>query len=243
MKKYIKTFFSLWGGLLVANQIFIFHGCFTFYCIAAALPHTGAIAFFITWLLTKEDKDTEKTSLNRHGTRRRYTAVFNDDPLRKKGDQYEKFIGEKFEEKGNIVIYNGFIQGYEDEGVDIISISLNDKSINLIQCKNWTRKSIELYDIKEIYRKLCKFKFSYCIGKIADSTIYEHLQTHSIGKESFTKEMSKIRKNYNNYHIRKTLYISSEKVVNLEVGRFLKMIKNNIFRYEDMKIVLKGVET
>ena len=41
-----KNFFWLWGAILIANQIFIFGACFQPYCIAAALPHTGALAAF-----------------------------------------------------------------------------------------------------------------------------------------------------------------------------------------------------
>jgi len=187
--------------------------------------------------IRKEQKDTEKIRKDKPATRK-FTNIENDDPLKKKGDRYEKIIGVKFEEKGNIVIYNGFIQGYKDEGVDIIAISPNDASINFIQCKNWTRKSMELSDIKDIYEKLNKFNFGCCIGKIEDSTIYEHLQIPGIGKDFLINKLGEIRKSHGAYTIRKTLYISSEKVVNIEVGRYLRMMKSNIFRYNDMKIVL-----
>ena len=238
MKKQLKFFFSVWGGVLVVNQIFIFNGCFTPYCLIAALPHTGIITFFLTWLIIKEGKDTKKACNEGPQTRNEFPAVENVDLLKKKGDQYEKFIGGKIEEKGDIVIYNGLIQGYKDEGVDIIAISPNGKSINYIQCKNWTSKPLELSDIKEIYEKLNKFDFGSCIRKLKESTIYENLQIQGIGKGYLTNKIGKIRKEYSIYTIRKTLYISSEKVVNLEVGRYLRMIKPNIFCYEDMKIVV-----
>ncbi|MBU0626815.1 restriction endonuclease [Patescibacteria group bacterium] len=238
MKKHLKLFFSLWAGLLVVNQIFIFNGCFTPYCIVAALPHTGIIAFFLARLLIREEKDTEKTEKKQPETRKKFNPIENDDPLKKKGDQYEKLIGDKFEKKGDIVIYNGFIQEYKDEGVDLIAVSPNDKNINFIQCKNWTRKSMELSDIKEIYEKLDKFDFGCCIEKIKNSIIFDHMQLNDIDKSFFTNQLSQIRNNHGIYTIRKTLYISSEKVVNLEVGEYLKMMKKNIFRYKDMKIVL-----
>jgi hypothetical protein len=239
MKKHLKLFFVFWAGVLAANQIFIFNGCFTVYCIAAALPHTGIIAFFLTLIIIREEKkETEKDVKEPPKKIRKYSTVDNDDPLKKKGDQYEKLIGLKFEEKGNIVIYNGFIQGYNDGGVDVIAVSQKHKSINFIQCKNWTRKSIELIDIIKIYEKLNKFDFGGCLEKIKDSTIYQHLQLHNIDSDLLTNRMYQIRNNYDIYTIRKTLYLSSEKVVNLEVGRYLTMIKKNIFRYKDMKIVL-----
>ena len=78
------------------------------------------------------------------------------DALKIMGDEYERFIGSKLEEKGELVIYNGFIFGHYDEGIDIISISLDHKVINLIQCKNWKNKDLTLNDVSEIYTQpLC----------------------------------------------------------------------------------------
>lgn len=239
MKKHLKLFFVFWAGVLAANQIFIFNGCFTVYCIAAALPHTGIIAFFLTLIIIREEKKETANDVKEPPKKiRKSTTVYNDDPLKKKGDQYEKLIGLKFEQKGNIVIYNGFIQGYNDEGVDVIAVSQKYKSINFIQCKNWTRKSIELVDIIKIYEKLNRFDFGGCLEKIKDSTIYNYLQLQGIDTNILTNHLNQIRRDYGCYTIRKTLYISSEKVVNLEVGGYLTMIKQKIFRYKDMKIVL-----
>ena len=42
-----------------------------------------------------------------------------------------------------------------------------------------------------------------------------------------------------NYKIRKTLYVSSDKVMDLNIGEFLTMINPNIFKYLDMKIVIQ----
>jgi len=257
MKKYLKLFFTVWAVLLIANQIFIFNGCFTVYCVLAALPHTGIISFFLARYLIKKEKDSQKGNEDRQkiktdnshttystpklGPNTKVAKNYiekNNDPLKKKGDQYEKLIGVNFEEKGNIVIYNGFIQGYEDEGVDIIAVSPIIKSINLIQCKNWTRKSMGPNHIIDIYEKLNKFDFGCCMAKIEDSTILGHLQFNDVDKDLLIKQLGEVRTNYDGYIVRKTLYISSEKVVNLEVGKYLKMMKKNIFRYKDMKIVL-----
>ena len=54
------------------------------------------------------------------------------DPLKIMGDNFERLIGLNFEIKNEVVIYNGFIRGIMDEGVDIISISLENKIVNLI---------------------------------------------------------------------------------------------------------------
>jgi hypothetical protein len=247
MKEHLKFFLVLWTCLLIANQIFLFNGCFSLYCIIAALPHTGIIAFILALFIIRKEKAPQNNRENLPPTKttvalkREPPSIEMEDPLKKKGDKYEKFIGLNFEKQGDIVIYNGFIQGYEDEGVDIIAVSSSLKSINFIQCKNWTRKSMNLIDIIKIYEKLNKFDFGGCIGKIKDPTIYQYLQLQDIDKNILINHLDQIRRYYRGYTIRKTLYISSEKVINLEVGKYLTMVKKNIFRYKDMKIVLVEV--
>ena len=43
-----------------------------------------------------------------------------------------------------------------------------------------------------------------------------------------------------NFVLRKTLYIRSDEVMDLSMSTKLKQIKPNIFRYEDMKIVIRN---
>jgi len=162
------------------------------------------------------------------------------DPLKAKGDAFEKYIGKKFEEKNEIVIYNGFIRGYEDAGVDIISICKDKKTINLIQCKNWTKKTLTLDYIIDIYTKLSSFNFDFrCSDK---DIVCKYLQSKEvINKLNSANILDDVYYNYNNYTIRKTLYISSDKVVDLNIGQELKMMKENIFRYKDMKIVIRSL--
>lgn len=45
----IRRFAIVWVLVLLANQLFIFHGCFAPYCIAAAVPHTLFIAALINF--------------------------------------------------------------------------------------------------------------------------------------------------------------------------------------------------
>ncbi len=78
---------------------------------------------------------------------------------KQKGDQYERYIGQQFAAKGDLVIYNGFIKGYADQGVDIISISSETKVINLVQCKNWTKMRMTLAYMNDIYSKLEQYGF------------------------------------------------------------------------------------
>ena len=53
----------------------------------------------------------------------------------KKGKDYEKFVGQYFENKGYIVKFNGIEKGKKDNSIDLIAVK--DKKIILIQCKNW----------------------------------------------------------------------------------------------------------
>ncbi len=157
-----------------------------------------------------------------------------EDFLKKMGDEYERYIGIKFEEKGDLVIYNGFIKAYKDNGVDVITISPTSKIINLIQCKNWRKKAIKIEDIETIFAKLDRYSFDFYDVKMSE--INTHLK---IKKDAaiIANILRDTKINPQNYTIRKTLYASSEKVVDLEVGKHLKMINKNIFRYEDMKVV------
>lgn len=177
-----------------------------------------------------EEKKQEK--------RQKFYEATKDDPLKIKGDAYERHIGRRFEEKGDLVIYNGFIQGYDDGGVDLATISLEAQTINLVQCKNWTNMQMELRHIRDIYQKLKKHNLDFL-----------HLPIHEVSTRLDSKKedetiqniMTHARQNLDGYTVRKTLYIASEKVVNLEVGKHLTMIKPNIFRYEDMKIVVERI--
>lgn len=157
------------------------------------------------------------------------------DPLKQWGDKYEKFIGNQFENKGELVIYNGFIRGYEDDGVDIIAISTQTKTIHLIQCKNWTKKPLLLEDVQKIYNKLQNFSLAR-ITQSADA-VREHLER----EKSIESIKDILRVNKSDYSLRKTLYVGSDKVIDLNIGKHLKLITPTIFRYEDMKIVIKGI--
>jgi len=185
---------------------------------------------------TQEDEElhsTKKQFKQEKQTQPKYT-----NPLKAKGDVYERYIGKRFEEKGELVVYNGFIRGYEDGGVDIAIISTDAKTINLVQCKHWSLKAMELEHIQTIYEKLTIHNFDFLHLKA--NRINEHLAI-KIQEELIENLLSMSRNNKKNLQIRKTLYISSDKVVNLEIGKHLTMIQPNIFRYRDMKIVVEAI--
>jgi len=159
------------------------------------------------------------------------------DHLKEKGDRYERYIGTKFEKKGDFVVYNGFIRGYKDRGVDIVTISLKTETINLVQCKNWTKKPMKLEDIEEIYFKLDNYTLD--IFALNAEEIKQHL---TLDKTDINKKYNKAKQNQDNYEIRKTLYIGSDRVIDLNIGKELVMIQKDIFRYRDMKIVIEKLD-
>ena len=243
IKANAKFFFITWGIVLLVNQIFIFGGCFAPYCIVAALPHTGVISAVIVYLYFQEEKK-EKTIQQERSYESQYTSN-NDkvDPLKEIGDAYEKEIGKEFESKGDFVIYNGLISGVADGGVDLIVISPDSQSINLVQCKNWHKMKMEHHHISSVYDKLTNYSsnIKYSIGYIVVKYSYVALQKHLHYKKE-CDEIANILKASSNYtNIRKTLYIATDKVVDLDVGQHLTMIKPNIFRYKDMKIVISKI--
>jgi|SaaInlV_200m_DNA_4_1039719.scaffolds.fasta_scaffold11599_1 hypothetical protein len=162
-------------------------------------------------------------------------AMRQTEPLKARGDGYELLIGRQFEQKGDLVIYNGFIRGYNDQGVDLIVISKRNRSVNLVQCKNWLRYEITVERVAEIYEKLCHYTPDYF------TIPYEQIRYYSAlpKTESEINEQVELSRDYT---IRKSLYISSDRVVNLELGEHLTMTGENIFRYQDMKMVVKGWE-
>jgi hypothetical protein len=254
MKEKINAFFIVWGVVLVVNQIFIFHGCFSPSCLLAALPHTGIIAFFLVRAGNKNNEQpankpdlsrTEKPPISEK-------IVIQPLPIKKvvietenkpaepdffkqKGDKYENFIGKKFEEKGDLVIYNGFINGYADQGVDIICISTATKTIHLIQCKNWTTMRMTLAHLQAVYQKLEDYNFD-CFN-LSVEAINNHQTAY---KDNVRLTLVNTQHNLAKFTVRKTLYLASEKVVDLEIGRYLTMMSPTIFKYKDMKIVMKA---
>ena len=243
IKANAKFFFITWGIVLLVNQIFIFGGCFAPYCIVAALPHTGVISAVIVYLYFQEEKK-EKTIQQERSYESQYTSN-NDkvDPLKEIGDAYEKEIGKEFESKGDFVIYNGLISGVADGGVDLIVISPDSQSINLVQCKNWHKMKMEHHHISSVYDKLTNYSsnIKYSIGYIVVKYSYVALQKHLHYKKELDEiaNILKATKNYTN--IRKTLYISTDKVLDPDINQYIKMIKPNIFRYKDMKIVISKI--
>lgn len=52
----LAVFFIIWVVIIILNQLFFFNGCFEFYCIKNALPHTAVISAIITFVQYKVRK-------------------------------------------------------------------------------------------------------------------------------------------------------------------------------------------
>jgi hypothetical protein len=157
------------------------------------------------------------------------------DVLKNRGDGYELHIGRKFELKGDLVIYNGFIQGYADQGVDIVVLPRNIESIYLIQCKHWRKMEFTRAQLDKIYDKLDGYLPDY--QYILPEQINEYLSV----KKSDAEITTAINKSLHYDQVRKTLYLSSKYVIQDEVWALLEPIKDNIFRYKDLKVVVYAI--
>ena len=194
------------------------------------------IVFFLSLGNKKKEKATRrKKPLNKKQKVKPKAKTLETDHLKAKGDLYEKFIGQAFEQKGELVIYNGFIHGYADKGVDVISICLKRKTIHLIQCKHWSYKKMFVEDIEAIHRKLSQFELEHITQ---DSRA---IKSHLKKKKNLAEIEAILAKDKAKFTIRKSLYMSSDKVIDLTIGKKFKQIKPNIFQYSDMKIMIVGI--
>jgi hypothetical protein len=153
-------------------------------------------------------------------------------PLKSQGDQYEKHIGKQLEKNDNLVIYNGFIRGVNDNGVDIIVITPKLKMVNLVQCKNWTNKILTIDDIKTIHFKLNNYHSDYDQITPEDINFYLDQPKPEI-------KIIKLLRESQRYNFRKTLYITKD--VDFKIRKHLIIMKPNILKYENMKIVVKNI--
>jgi hypothetical protein len=156
------------------------------------------------------------------------------DVLKSRGDGYELHIGRMFERKGDLVIYNGFLRGYDDQGVDLIVISKKDQTVNLVQCKHWKRFEFTTEHLNRIYEKLSSYIKDY-----DDLALDAIKQYHAI---PFTDdELRELIRNSQSFINRKTLYLASDKVIAEDVYSEIELMRTNIYRYQDLKIVINEI--
>ena len=155
------------------------------------------------------------------------------------------------------MIYNGFIKGMKDEGVDIVAISSKQKSIHLVQCKNWDNRQISSEELDDIYNKLDQYiPYEYSVDNIQSALTFlqkpQNLKIKNrlvdVSIEGIKPEFQNFRNIVNsaykdNYPIYKVLYIP--KVGSLDKSAIDLSIKNNTTKnrlsYKDMSIVITPV--
>lgn len=72
--KNVKRFFGVWLVILIANQLLIFGACFAPHCLAAAVPHTLAIALLINLFGFRQDRSVSHPASAPAGSNARMTS-------------------------------------------------------------------------------------------------------------------------------------------------------------------------
>jgi Holliday junction resolvase-like predicted endonuclease len=169
-------------------------------------------------MLQKQQEEKVKNNIdsNRHD---------ETDFLKVKGDLYERHVGRYLENKGFGVCQYGFRKGMDDGGIDIIAISPADRTRIFVQCKNWTSKPLTLEVLQEITAKLIKNSTKIKYDDYLDSMNPAVVQNYKKSSSSYRDEYF--------------LCISSDKVVDLEIGKHLEMLGKDFYIYDNrLKIVV-----
>ena len=149
----------------------------------------------------------------------------NSDTLKMKGDLYERKVGRYLEQKGFGVCQHGFKKDRADEGIDLIAVSPSDKTILFVQCKNWTQKTLTLELLDQVSEKLLRGAGVIPIQNYIDSLPLVIAQD--------------LHGNFHTYRKEYFLCIASENVVDLAIGKYLKMSGQSFYVYDDkLKIVV-----
>jgi hypothetical protein len=103
--------------------------------------------------------------------------------------------------------------------------------VNLVQCKYWKNKSLTVEDIESIYTKLNSYQPDFHKMDIDNINYY-------LEERKDKREILRLSEQSLNYKTRKTLYIP---VVDPAIRQYLTELEPNVFKYEDMKMVVKGM--
>jgi len=101
---------------------------------------------------------------------------------------------------------------------------------------------MEYHHISSVYDKLTNYSSNINIAGML--SIYFRKYSKELQESLYYKierdEIANIFKlAYSYTNIRKTLYIATDQVLNLDVDQHLTMIKPNIYRYKDMKMAIR----
>lgn len=89
------------------------------------------------------------------------------------GEEYEKYIGKKYETASYKVEYRGLILGKQDGGIDLIAE--NEERIVLVQCKNWIDINIHQIESRDLRAFL-----GDCYLYLLHNTINKQISYHFI---------------------------------------------------------------
>jgi restriction system protein len=117
------------------------------------------------------------------------------DSTTNKGNEYEKFIGKKYESLNKDVIYFGLKNGKKDNGIDLIIE--DEKNITFVQCKNWVSNDhykINQKDLRAFIGDCYMFIFNNNIDKSHHfHFIVSDEKLLTISAELYLKENKKLK--------------------------------------------------
>lgn len=122
--------FVIWLIILVLNQIIFYNSCFQLYCIKAALLHTGAVAFLVTFFISVYNKNKMSKNLTEsiHEINS-FTVSTPEINSRKSNEDIETEVLETLSDKETLKNKNYFPN--EIEKIDTVEVSIpkiQDKS-------------------------------------------------------------------------------------------------------------------
>lgn len=117
------------------------------------------------------------------------------DSTTNKGNEYEKFIGKKYESLNKNVVYYGLENGKKDNGIDLIIE--DEKNITFVQCKNWVSNDHYKINQKDL-RAFIGDCYMFIFNNNIDKSHYFHFivsdeKLLTISAELYLKENKKLK--------------------------------------------------
>jgi restriction system protein len=117
------------------------------------------------------------------------------DSITNKGNEYEKFIGKKYELLNKNVVYYGLENGKKDNGIDLIIE--DEKNITFVQCKNWVSNDHYKINQKDL-RAFIGDCYMFIFNNNIDKSYHFHFivsdeKLLTISAELYLKENKKLK--------------------------------------------------
>jgi len=141
-----------------------------------------------------------------------------------------------YEDRGDLVAYTGFIYGKCDEGVDLVSFSLEDDSVLIIQCKHWKKRQLTIEMLDKINNDLLTYE-KYSLHKMLSESekINFYMEKPWQNKQVLKFEIDMDRDMFDK---RRVLYVSSLNAIEL-VKAHLTEVSNRIWMYKKTKVIVQ----